>query len=149
LITQLIELTYCKSSFALSWWKFLYLIGFTSNIIVGLMYVICSWGELESWWIGARVVGDIWCSCSEGPCAKVGKQSWQQSGCLSHWQGPSKHTHTEPFYGSLYFIRDNPGEPVPEETLPLTSIVVINHPLSASSIYFNPWHPPCSIYVPD
>jgi len=24
---------------------------------------------------------------------------------------------------------------------PLTSIVVINHPLSASSIYYNPWHP--------
>jgi len=27
--------------------------------------------------------------------------------------------------------------------------MVINHPLSASSIYYNPWHPPCSIYVPD
>jgi len=32
---------------------------------------------------------------------------------------------------------------------PLTPIVVINHPLSASSIYYNPWHPPCSIYMPD
>jgi len=27
-----------------------------------------------------------------------------------------KHTHTQPFYGSLDFVRDNPGEPVPEET---------------------------------
>jgi len=27
-------------------------------------------------------------------------------------------------------------------------IVVISHPLSASSIYYDPWHPPCSIYVP-
>jgi len=26
------------------------------------------------------------------------------------------HTHTQPFYGSLDFVRDNPGEPVPEET---------------------------------
>jgi len=26
------------------------------------------------------------------------------------------HTHTEPFYGSLDFVRDNPGEPVQEET---------------------------------
>ena len=26
------------------------------------------------------------------------------------------HTHTQPFYGSLSFVRDNPGEPVPEET---------------------------------
>jgi len=32
---------------------------------------------------------------------------------------------------------------------PLIPIVVINHPLSASSIYYDPWHPPCSIYVPD
>jgi len=28
----------------------------------------------------------------------------------------STHTHTQPFYGSLYFVGDNPGEPVPEET---------------------------------
>jgi len=26
------------------------------------------------------------------------------------------HTHTQPFYGSVEFVRDNPGEPVPEET---------------------------------
>jgi len=32
---------------------------------------------------------------------------------------------------------------------PLTPIVVISHPLSASSIYYDPWHLPCSIYVPD
>jgi len=31
----------------------------------------------------------------------------------------------------------------------LTPIIVINHPLSASSIYYDPWYPPCSIYVPD
>jgi len=24
------------------------------------------------------------------------------------------HTHTQPFYGSLDFVQDNPGEPVPE-----------------------------------
>ena len=28
----------------------------------------------------------------------------------------SEHTHTQPFYGSLDFVRDNLGEPVPEET---------------------------------
>jgi len=32
---------------------------------------------------------------------------------------------------------------------PLTSVVVFSHPLSASSIFYDPWHPPCSIYVPD
>jgi len=26
------------------------------------------------------------------------------------------HTHTQPFYGSVDFVLDNPGEPVPEET---------------------------------
>jgi len=25
--------------------------------------------------------------------------------------------YTQPFYGSLHFVRDKPGEPVPEETL--------------------------------
>jgi len=32
---------------------------------------------------------------------------------------------------------------------PLTRIVVISHPLSASSIYYDPWHSPCSIYMSD
>jgi len=31
---------------------------------------------------------------------------------------------------------------------PLTPIMVINHPLFASSIYYDPRHPRCSIYVP-
>ena len=26
------------------------------------------------------------------------------------------HTHTQPFYGSVEFVRDNLDEPVPEET---------------------------------
>jgi len=26
--------------------------------------------------------------------------------------------------------------------------MIINHPLSATSIYYDPWHPLCSIYVP-
>jgi len=32
---------------------------------------------------------------------------------------------------------------------PLTPIVVISHPLSASSIFYDPWHLPCSIYMPE
>jgi len=32
---------------------------------------------------------------------------------------------------------------------PLTPIVVLNHLLSAFSIYNDPWHPPCSIYMHD
>jgi len=39
------------------------------------------------------------------------------------------------------FFRDNLGEPVPQETFTRShlSIMVINHPLSASSIYYNPF----------
>jgi len=56
-----------------------------------------------------------------------------------------------PFYGSMDFVWDDPSEPVPEETFTHLnlSIMVINRPLSASSIYYNPWHPSCSIHVLD
>jgi len=42
-------------------------------------------------------------------------------------------THTQPFYGSLIFVRDNPGELVPEETfthsqLLWSSIISITSP---------------------
>jgi len=50
-----------------------------------------------------------------------------------------EHTHTQPFYDSVDFVRINHVEPVPEETFthnihPLMPIVVINHHLCASSI---------------
>jgi len=58
------------------------------------------------------------------------------------------HTHTQLFYGSLHFVQDYPGELVPEEAFTHTQLVmVINYPLSASSIYYNSWHHLCSIYV--
>jgi len=42
------------------------------------------------------------------------KRTWIITGKVSN----SKHsiTHTQSFYGSLDFVRDNPSEPVPEET---------------------------------
>ena len=43
----------------------------------------------------------------------------------------TQNTHTlntQPFYGSVEFVRENPGEPVPEEHSPTTLIAVINHP---------------------
>ena len=59
----------------------------------------------------------------------------------------------QPFYGSLNFVWDNPGELVSEETFThsplLWSSMIDDHPSYASSIYYNPWHPPCSIYVSD
>ena len=41
------------------------------------------------------------------------------------------------------------GRPVPEETHPLTPILIIGHPLSSSSIYNDQRHPLCSFYVLD
>jgi len=44
---------------------------------------------------------------------------------------PYENLHTQQFYGSVDFVRDNPGEPVPvtrRNIRPLTLIVVINQP---------------------
>jgi len=65
---------------------------------------------------------------------------------------PPPHTHT--VFMALWILSrtTRQGELVPEETFtqsPLTPIMVINHPFSASSIYYDPWHPPCSIHAPD
>jgi len=35
---------------------------------------------------------------------------------VTHNTHTHTHTHTQPFYGSLDFVQDNPGEPMPEET---------------------------------
>jgi len=72
-----------------------------------------------------------------------------------HWQ-LSEITVLQPFYSSLDSVRDHLGEPVPnpgagtERNIhPLTPIAVIDHPFSASCLFYDPWHPPCTIYVPD
>jgi len=44
----------------------------------------------------------------------------------------------QPFYSSLNFVQYNRGELIP-----------FSHPLSVSSIYYDPWHPSCSIYMHD
>jgi len=40
------------------------------------------------------------------------------------------HAHTQPFHGSLDFVRDNPGDVTKRNIHSLTPIVVINRPLS-------------------
>jgi len=63
------------------------------------------------------------------------------------------HTHTHTHTTILRLYGFCPGQPVWACTRrnihPLTPIVVITHPLSASSIYYDPWHPPCSVHAPD
>ena len=56
------------------------------------------------------------------------------------------HTHTQPFYGSVEFVWDNPGEPVPEETFThshsswssIISIYFLHLLRSMASSVFNP-----------
>jgi len=45
-------------------------------------------------------------------CRKYGRK------CILNFNRIGTHTykHTQPFYGSMDFVRDNPGEPAPEET---------------------------------
>jgi len=90
--------------------------------------------------------------------------------CLFIMWNMKMNAHTQPFYGSLDFVQDNPGEPVPEETfthlhLSWSSIIpyllppsitihgilsvqfmcltVFFHNLSKLSlIYLLAWHPP-------
>jgi len=61
------------------------------------------------------------------------------------------HTHTQPSYQMASgFCLGQPGWAGTRRNIhPLLPIMVISHLLSASSIYYDPWHPPCSIYVPD
>jgi len=63
------------------------------------------------------------------------------------------HTQTHTHMTILCLCGFCPGQPGWANTIrnihPLTSIMVISHPLSASSIYYDPWHPLCSIYMPD
>ena len=47
------------------------------------------------------------------------------------------HTRTQPFYGSVEFVRDNPGEPVPEETFTHYTHRGHQSSLSAFSIYYD------------
>jgi len=62
-----------------------------------------------------------------------------------------KHTQTHTIVLWLYgFCTGQPGWAGTRRNIrPLTPIVVINRPLSASSIQHDPRHPPCSTHVPD
>jgi len=64
---------------------------------------------------------------------------------------PSNQQHTHTTVLRLSWLC--PGQPRWARTRrnihPFTPIVVIDHHLSASSIYYDPRHPLCSIYVPD
>ena len=62
-----------------------------------------------------------------------------------------KNTHTHTIV--LQLAGFCPGQPgwagIRRNIHSLTPIIVINHPLSASSTYYDPWHLPCSIDMPD
>ena len=56
--------------------------------------------------------------------------------------------HTHDHFPALWILSGIPGWASNRRNIhPVIPIVVISHPLSASSIYYDPWHHPCSIYV--
>jgi len=58
------------------------------------------------------------------------------------------HTHTHTTILQLGFCPGQPGWASTRRNIhPLTPIMVTNHPLSASSIYYDPWHPPWSFVL--
>ena len=57
----------------------------------------------------------------------------QGMGVLDEVHMPNTH-NTQPFYGSVEFVRENPGEPVPEETFTHYSHHSHQSSLSAFSI---------------
>jgi len=61
-------------------------------------------------------------------CHTYQHNTCKRSHIMAHLILSFTHTHnTQPFYGSVDFVRDNPGEPVPDETF-------IHSQLSRSSI---------------
>jgi len=60
------------------------------------------------------------------------------------------YTHSHNRFTAIWILSGKPGWAGTIRNIhPLTPIVVISHPLSASSIYYDPRHSSCSIYVPD
>jgi len=93
-----------------------------------------------------KYTGNCCCWCYYCGCL-VFSFSW----CVSVPATSHTHTHTHTTVLRLSGLR--PGQPgwagTRRNIHPLTPIMVISHSFSASSIYYDPWHPPCSIYVPD
>jgi len=56
------------------------------------------------------------------------------------------HIHTQNHFTALWNLT---GTTRVSRYQSLTPIMVISYPLSAPFIYYDPWHPPCSIHVPD
>jgi len=85
-------------------------------------------------------------------CIQFSSVLWQWFDTHTHVHAHA-HTHTHRTFLVLRFSGFCPRQPGWASTTSnihlLTPIMVISHPLSASSIYYDPWHPPCSIYVTD
>jgi len=60
------------------------------------------------------------------------------------------HTHTYSRFTALWILSGTTRmSRYQKKHSPTHTIVDINHPLTASSTSYDPWHPPCSMYVPD
>jgi len=83
------------------------------------------------------------------------ENEWPTNSHLDHWSVIDIITHTQPFYSSLDFVWDNPGEQVPKETftnshLSLSSTILYMLPPSiaihATSLFnLHAWQSFCTI----
>jgi len=61
-----------------------------------------------------------------------------------------RHTHMHNHFMAVWILSGQSGWASTRSNIhSLTPIIVISHHLSASSIYYDPWYPSCSISVPD
>ena len=117
------------------------------------VYLICSLFNLSERKKNSHVWELLWLS----PVSmKIKKGEWRWFEHVkytddTHWIkhcAVREHTHNR--FTALWICPGQPGSAGTRRNIhPLSPIVVISHPLSASSVYYDPWHPPCSIYVPD
>jgi len=69
---------------------------------------------------------------------------WKNSTNILHFCHTNTHTHTHNRFTALWILLGTTRVSRYQKqtfTHSLTPIVIINHPLSASSIYYDPWHP--------
>ena len=92
-------------------------------------------------WISKKAFNGVLREYVRWTMCKLGVEQWLVLAVMTMYTGAKTvvrtvygNTHTQPFYGSVEFVRENPGEPVPEETFTHYSHRSHQSSLSAFSI---------------
>jgi len=96
----------------------------------------------HSWQYRVQLKFNLWCPTAN----TLGTVWWMLIFTHSHTH---THTHTTILRLSGYCLGQPGWAGIRRYIHPLTPILVVICPLSASSICYDPWHPPCSLHVPE